>query len=65
MSSLMQIDTGSGAGRKTFTPNKARNGFKGRYAGKKGMKKYYSKFLKTSWDGCVYKKIHVVKDMDV
>lgn len=61
----MQIDTGSSSVRKMMTPSRARNGFKNRFAGKRNMKKYYSKMLSTTWDGTVYKKIHVVSDMNV
>lgn len=54
----MQIDTGSGApraSRKSFLPNKA---FRKK---KKFFKKQkMTKQLLTTWDGVVYKKIHVV-----
>lgn len=52
----MQIDTGSGSS-KRMNPRNFKKGKK-KYYGKKNM----SRFLKTTWDGYVYKKIHVVED---
>jgi len=68
MSDMMQIDTSSV---KVRPPNSrrayknTRNGFKRGYGrgNKGGFRKQMNKGLTTGWDGVVYKKIHVVKDM--
>lgn len=51
----MQIDTGSGSRKRSSA---GRRGFK-----KKPFKTSIRKPLKTAWDGTVYKKIHVVKNL--